>query len=79
MLRIRDERTESALGVGVIMALLWAVATMVRGFSLGPLAVSWQEWFLQLMGGVVCALILPWLLVRGSDWIASRVESVRQR
>ena len=79
MFRTSDERTESALCVGVIVALLWSLATMVRGFFLGPLAISWEEWFLQLLGGVVCALALPWLLVRGTDWITHRLEAARQR
>jgi hypothetical protein len=79
MLRIRDERTESALCVGVVVAVLWGFATMVRGFFLGPLAISWEEWFLQLLGGVACALILPWVLVRGTDWISHRLEAARQR
>jgi len=79
MLQMKDERTESALCIGVIVALLWGIGMMVRGFSLGPLAISWEEWFLQLMGGVASALILPWLLVRGSDWVSHRLETARQR
>ena len=79
MLRIRDERTESALCIGVIVAVLWGFAAMVRGFSLGPQAISWEEWFLQLVGGILCALVLPWLLVRGTDWISHRVAAARQR
>lgn len=79
MLQMKDERTESALCIGVVMAVLWGIGMMVRGFSLGPLAISWEEWFLQLLGGVACALLFPWLLVRGSDWISHRLEAARQR
>lgn len=70
---------ESALCVGVIVALLWGLGISVRGFLLGPVSVSWTEWFLQLTGGVVCALTLPWLLVRATDWVSTRIEMVRRR
>ena len=79
MLQMKDERTESAFCIGVIVALLWGFGMMVRGFFLGALAISWEEWFLQLLGGIACALILPWVLVRGTDWISHRLEAARQR
>ena len=72
--RIKDERTESALCVGVITALLWGLGISVRGFLGDPLAITWMQWFLQLVGGILACLTLPWLLLRATDWISIRVE-----
>ena len=77
MLGIRKESTESALCVGIIIALLWGLGISVKGFLLGPSAITWETWFVQLLGGVVCAMAVPLLLVRGAEWVTARIETGR--
>lgn len=79
MLKIRDTATESALCTGVILALLWGLAISVRGLLQGPGALSWIDWFLQLTLGIIVAIGVPPLLVRGTEWLAHRIEGMRHR
>lgn len=79
MLKIRDKATESALCTGVILALLWGIGISLRGLMQDPGGLSWIDWFLQLTVGIVVAVAVPPLLVRGTDWTARRVEEMRRR
>jgi len=79
VLKIRDAATESALCTGVILALLWGLGLSVRGLMQGPGALSWSDWFLQLTLGIVAAIGVPPLLVRGTDWLSRRIEGMRRR
>lgn len=79
MFKIRDAATESALCTGMILALLWGVGLMVRGLVQEPGALSWSDWFLQLTLGIVVAIGVPPLLVRGTDWVSSRIAAMRRR
>jgi hypothetical protein len=77
VLRIKKESTESALCVGIVIALLWGLGISVKGFLLGSSAITWEVWFAQLLGGVVCAMVVPLLLVRGTEWVTARIETGR--
>lgn len=77
MLEIKKESTEAALCVGIVIALLWGLGISVKGFLLGPSAITWEAWFAQLVGGVAGAMIVPLLLVRGTEWVAARIEAGR--
>jgi hypothetical protein len=77
--KIRDEATETALCTGVILALLWGLGISLHGFLQGPGLVTWSDWFFQLTGGIVVAIAVPPLLVRGTDWITRRIEGLRRR
>ena len=79
MLKIQDKATESALCTGVILAVLWGIGISVRGLLQESGALSWLDWFLQLTVGILAAMVVPPLLVRGSDWTARRIEGLRQR
>lgn len=79
MFKIRDTATESALCTGMILALLWGIGLSVRGLMQGPGALSWSDWFLQLTLGIVAAIGVPPLLVRGTDWISRRIGGLRRR
>lgn len=79
MLKIRDTATESALSTGVVLALLWGLGISVRGLLQGPGALSWVDWFLQLTLGMIAAIGVPPLLVRGTEWLARRIEGMRRR
>jgi hypothetical protein len=77
--KIRDEATESALCAGMILALLWGIGISIRGFLTQPGTISWSLWFLQLTVGMVLAMVVPPLLVRITDWLATRVGMLRRR
>ena len=79
MLKIRDKATESALCAGVILAVLWGIGVSVRGLLQEPGALSWLDWFLQLTLGILTAMVVPPLLVRGTDWTTRRIEGMRRR
>ena len=79
MIKIRDAATESALCTGMVLALLWGIGLSVRGLLQGPGALSWSNWFLQLTLGIVAAIGVPPLLVRGTDWVARRIARMRRR
>lgn len=74
-----DAATESALCGGILVALLWGIGVSLRGFVLGPQEISWTEWMTQLLSGVLACLIVPPVLVRGSVWVAARIEASRRR
>jgi hypothetical protein len=77
--KIQDEATETALCTGMILAVLWGLGISVQGLLQGSGAISWSDWFLQLTGGIVAAMAIPPLLVRGTEWITRRVEVMRRR
>ena len=79
MLKIRDKATEKALCAGVIQAVLWGIGVSVRGLLQEPGALSWLDWFLQLTLGMLAAMVVPPLLVRGTDWMTRRIEGMRRR
>jgi hypothetical protein len=74
-----ESATESALCGGILVALLWGIGVSLRGFVLGPQEITWAEWMTQLLSGVVACLIIPPVLVRGSVWVAARLEASRRR
>lgn len=73
-----ESATESALCGGILVALLWGIGVSLRGFVLGPQEITWAEWMTQLLSGVVACLIVPPALVRGSVWVAARIEASRR-
>jgi hypothetical protein len=77
VLKIRNVTTESALCTGVILALLWGIGVSVRGLMQSG-TISWLDWFLQLTLGILAALVVPLLLVRGTDWTSRRIEGLRR-
>jgi hypothetical protein len=79
VLKIRNATTESALCTGMILALLWGVGISLRGLLQQPGVVSWSDWFLQLILGIAAAMAVPPLLVRGTEWLARRIEGLRRR
>ena len=79
MLKIRNAATESALCTGVVLALLWGIGISLRGLLQQPGVVSWSGWFLQLILGIAAAMAVPPLLVRGTDSLARRIQSLRRR
>jgi len=74
-----DEATESALCVGILAALLWGIGVSLRGFVLGPQEITWVEWMIQLVAGVLAGLLLPPALVRTTAWVMARIEASRRR
>jgi hypothetical protein len=74
-----ESATESALCGGILVALLWGIGVSLRGFVLGPQEISWAEWMTQLLSGVLACLVIPPVLVRGSVWVAARIEARRAR
>jgi hypothetical protein len=74
-----ESATESALCGGILVALLWGIGVSLRVFALGPQDISWAEWMTQLLSGVLACLVLPPVVVRGSVWVAARIEASRRR
>lgn len=74
-----DAATESALCGGILVALLWGIGMSLRGFVLGPQEITWSEWMIQLMTGVMAGLLVPPALVRGTAWVLARIEASRRR
>ena len=74
-----DAATESALCVGILVALLWGIGVSLRGFVLGPQEITWAEWMTQLMAGVLIGLLLPPAVVRGTAWVMARIDASRRR
>ncbi len=68
----QDEMTESALGVGIVAAVLWGIGISLYGFYMGPQEISWTVWGARLLGGILACVAVPVVLVRGREWIAGR-------
>jgi hypothetical protein len=63
----------------MILALFWGIGISVRGFLTQPGTISWSSWFVQLTVGMLLAIVVPPLLVRITDWLATRVGMLRRR
>jgi hypothetical protein len=74
-LKVQDEKTESALCVGTIAAVVWGIGLSMYGFHQGPQEISWTVWGIQLIGGILACLILPPAFVRGREWLLARTHS----
>lgn len=74
-----DSATESALCGGILVALLWGIGVSLRGFVLGPQEITWSEWMIQLVSGMLAGLFLPPALVRGTAWVVARIDASRRR
>jgi membrane protein DedA with SNARE-associated domain len=56
---------------GCIAAVLWGIGVSLRAFFLGPLAIEWTDWAIQLFAGVIVCL----LVARVGLWLADRYAS----
>jgi len=74
-----DSATEAALCGGMLVALLWGIGMSLRGLVLGPQEISWSEWMVQLLAGMLSGVILPPVMVRGMAWVLARIDASRQR
>ncbi len=71
-----EPATDTALGAGILIAILWGIGVSLRAFSLPPDAVSWGEWMIQLVGGALAGVILPIVILRTAIWVR-RIEASR--
>ncbi|HEX3554883.1 MAG TPA: hypothetical protein VIA62_16795 [Thermoanaerobaculia bacterium] len=72
MFKLQDEMTESALGVGIVAAVLWGIGVSLYGFYMGPQEISWTVWGARLLGGILACVAVPVVFVRGREWIVGR-------
>lgn len=72
-------RFENALAVGSLVAVVWGLAVSLRAFYVGPVAIAWSQWFVQLIVGTVVCLAMPLLFVAVRDWTMARLAAVRRR
>jgi hypothetical protein len=70
--KLQDEMTESALGVGIVAAVLWGIGVSLYGFYMGPQEISWTVWGARLLGGILACVAVPVVFVRGREWIVGR-------
>jgi len=72
--KLQDEMTESALGVGIVAAVLWGIGISLYSFYLGPQEISWTVWGARLLGGILACVAVPVVFVRGREWIVGRQQ-----
>jgi hypothetical protein len=75
--KVQDEKTELALCVGTVAALVWGIGLSLYGLHQGSDVVSWTAWGVQLLGGVCACLIVPPAFVRGREWVL-RIQQPRE-
>ncbi len=74
-----EPATETALGTGILIAILWGIGVSLRAFSLAPDEVSWGEWMIQIVSGALAGVTLPVVILRAAAWVAARIEASRSR
>jgi hypothetical protein len=70
-----SEWAEPVMAIGCIAAVLWGIGVSLRAFFLGPLAIDWTVWAVQLVAGIIVCL----LVARAGVWLADRSNRSRSR
>lgn len=66
------DQSEMVMAAGCIAALLWGVGISLRAFFLGPLAIDWVEWAIQLVAGIAVCLLVARVALLVADWHRKR-------
>jgi membrane protein DedA with SNARE-associated domain len=74
-----SDGSEIVMAVGCIAALLWGVGVSLRAFFLGPLAIDWVEWAIQLVAGIAVCLLVARIALLVADWHRKRVRPAAVR
>jgi len=77
--RSSSEWSEPVMAIGCIAAVLWGIGVSLRAFFLGPLAIDWTMWAVQLVAGIIVCLLAARMGLWAADRYArrSRVASVQ--